>query len=754
MSLAPGSRLGPYEIVASIGAGGMGEVYRARDTRLERDVAVKVLPASLTSDADAVARFQREARAVAALSHPNIVGIFDVGSDAGVWFAVTELLEGLTLREYLAAGAVDAADASRMALGIARGLAAAHEKGIVHRDLKPENIFVMRDSGVKVLDFGLARHSLRAEDATALEPALTMAGVVMGTAGYMAPEQVRGLATDERSDVFSFGAVLYEMLSGRRAFRGDTAADTMAAIVRDEPPDLSASGGVPTALLGLLRRCLAKNPASRFGSAAELVPALDAIVHKADSPPAARGRSIVVLPFDDISPDRDNAFFADGLTEEIISDLSKIGDLRVISRTSSMQLKGRKQDIATIARELNVHYVLEGSVRKAGDRLRITAQLIDAATDAHLWSEKYNGTLEDVFEIQEQVARSIVGGLQLTLTPAESREIARRPIGDPAAYECCLRARAGIAQFTASGLQSALQDVQQGLDRVGDNVLLLATQGDALWQMFNIGLTSDPAHLDRVTEVARRLERLDGGAGHAARLFASVAMFRGDIREALQQIETAVRLEPSDTFGLLMHAIFNALAGRMDRAARSAAKLMEINPLQTMTHIVLAIVEWMSGRTDAALPPARQAYLMEPANPAVVHTYAVTLAAAGRKTEAIDIVDRLETHGLQDPWTWLTGTLRDALTGYPERILETMTPERRAWVAHDPQYPLNLAEAFALGGMPDQAFEWLEVAVGRGTVNYPFYSHHDVFLAPVRSDPRWAPLMDRVKREWEAYQSL
>ena len=754
MTLTSGTRLGPYEIAGPIGAGGMGEVYKARDSRLDRDVAVKVLPASLTSDADAVARFQREARAVAALSHPNIVAIFDIGSEGGVWFVVTELLEGLTLREYLAGGALDAAEASRLAREIALGLSTAHDRGIVHRDLKPENVFVTRGGTVKLLDFGLARQIMPAGETTRVEPALTMPGVVMGTVGYMAPEQVRGLPTDARSDVFAFGAVLYEMLAGRRAFRGNTAADTMAAVVRDEPVDLPRSGAIPTALLGLLRRCLAKDPSSRFPSASDLVPALESLVHKAEAPVTSRGRSVVVLPFDDISPESDNGFFADGLTEEIISDLSRIGDLRVISRTSSMQLKGRQRDVATIARELNVHYVLEGSVRKAGDRLRITAQLIDAGSDAQIWSEKYNGTLDDIFEIQEQVARSIVAGLQLKLTPAESREIARRPMNDPVAYECCLRARAGIAQFTASGLQEALADVQRGLDRVGDNALLLGAQGDALWQTFNIGLTTDPAHLQKITDVARRLEQLEGGAGHAARLLAIVAAHSADMREALRQVQKAVELEPADTFTLVLHTILNILAGRSEAAARTAWRLQEIDPLQIMTPAMQAIVDWMSGRAEAALPHARRAYLMEPANPAVNQIYAIVLAATGKTAEAIDVIDRLEKHGTQDNWVWLCSTLRRGLEGRAGWIVETMTPERRAWVEHDPQYPFHLAEAFALGGMSDEAFEWLEFAIGRGAVNYPFYTQYDVFLTSLRSDPRWAPLMERVRREWESYQKI
>ncbi len=339
----------------------MGAVYRARDTRLDRVVAIKVLLPQADGNQSATARLTREARAVASISHPNVLGIFDVGEHQGRPFVVTELLEGATLREEMRAGALPLATAVGFALQIAHGLGAAHDQGVVHRDLKPENLFVTRDRRVKILDFGLARvvaHASVANDETGLNDA-TNPGPVMGTAGYMSPEQARGLAVDHRSDIFAFGAILFEMLSGQRAFSGPTVADTMASIVRDEPQDLQRINNVvPAALARVVVRCLTKDVHARVQSIRELPLVLDAISGARVTAPAAEPppseTAVVVLPFENMSPDPDNAYFADGLTEEIISDLAKVRDLRVISRTTAMQLKGRKTDLPSLARELRV----------------------------------------------------------------------------------------------------------------------------------------------------------------------------------------------------------------------------------------------------------------------------------------------------------------------------------------------------------------------------------------------------------------
>ncbi len=351
MSLTTGDRLGPYEIVALIGAGGMGEVYKARDTRLDRIVAIKQLKGVHS------ARFEQEARAIAALNHPHICQIFDVGPD----YLVLEFVEGALLQ-----GPLRVEEALPRALQIARALEAAHRRGILHRDLKPANVMVT-EAGAKLLDFGLAKLSSNSDSTTTQ----TIEGTILGTAAYMAPEQAEGKPLDARSDIFSFGAVLYEMLSGNRAFGGTSTVTVLSAVLRDEPAPLDA----PAELQRIVARCLAKNPNDRFPNMGELTVALEQVsVKPRDTQP-----SIAVLPFANMSRDPDDEFFSDGLAEEILNLLAKIPGLNVTARTSSFAFRGKEQDITRIAQTLRVRSILEGSVRRAGSRIRVTAQLINAA---------------------------------------------------------------------------------------------------------------------------------------------------------------------------------------------------------------------------------------------------------------------------------------------------------------------------------------------------------------------------------------
>jgi len=465
--LATGSRLGPYQIIAALGAGGMGEVYRARDTRLERDVAVKVLPESMLSDAQALARFEREARLVAALSHPNILAIHDIGIDSGISYAVTELLQGETLRERMNSAAVPLRKAVDYARQIARGLAAAHARGIVHRDLKPENVFVVADGHVKILDFGLAKQPAGEPAGSSEAPtvARTMPGTILGTVGYMSPEQVRGEPADYRTDIFSFGAVLYELIFGSPPFRAETEVESMAAILREDPPALARRGAAPAALTGIVARCLEKKRDERFQSASDLAFVLGmfeeasaaegteerepsgapsrrsgAAPARATSSDSSRA-SIAVLPFRNMSADAENEYFSDGITEEIINALSKIEALRVASRTSAFAFKGKDQDVRGIGAELGVRTVLEGSVRRAGSRLRVTAELVSVADGYHLWSERYDREMQDVFEIQDEIALAIAGTLKVRLLAGEEGAIVSRGTEDFEAYNHYLKGK-------------------------------------------------------------------------------------------------------------------------------------------------------------------------------------------------------------------------------------------------------------------------------------------------------------------------
>jgi serine/threonine protein kinase len=389
-----GEKLGPYEILASIGSGGMGEVWKARDTRLGRFVAIKKVRERHSE------RFKQEARSIAALNHPNICQIYDVGDD----YLVLEYVDGKPL-----SNPVPEAEAVRLAIQIVTALEAAHNKGIIHRDLKPGNIMVTDEGAVKLHDFGLAKLYERDASVSGMPTAdmsATQTGAILGTAAYMSPEQAQGRPADARSDIFSFGLVLYEMLSGERAFSGGSQLAVMNAIVERDPPPLRAS----PSLERIVKQCLRKQPSDRYQTMPEIRTALEKVPGETASPSSSEHEpSIAVLPFADMSPGKDNEWFSDGLAEEIINALTQIPELKVIARTSAFAFKGREQDIRRIAEALSVSNILEGSVRKAGDRIRVTAQLINASDGSHLWSELYDRDMTDVFAIQDEISQAIAG---------------------------------------------------------------------------------------------------------------------------------------------------------------------------------------------------------------------------------------------------------------------------------------------------------------------------------------------------------
>ncbi|MGA2882319.1 MAG: protein kinase, partial [Bryobacteraceae bacterium] len=464
MGLAAGTRLGPYEILAPIGAGGMGEVYKATDTRLGRIVAIKALKGPHSD------RFEQEARAIAALNHPHICTLHDVGPD----YLVMEFVDGAVL-----SGPLPVEEALRLALQMAAALEAAHAKGITHRDLKPANILVTRE-GVKLLDFGLAKVSeVKEASVTQTLDAQTLAGTILGTAAYMSPEQAEGKPADARSDVFSFGAVLYEMLSGRRAFEGESAISTMAAVLHKEPRRLDA----PPALERVVMRCLEKQAARRFQTMAELREALQQVTAK----PAEKQPSIAVLPFANMSADKEQEYFSDGLAEEIINALVKIPGLKVIARTSAFAFKGQNADVRKIAETLGVAHVLEGSVRRSGNRIRVTAQLITAADGSHLWSERYDRELADVFAVQDEISAAIAEALHTKLSPQAAAKLRYTP--KLPAYEALLKARHFHWKVTRESMDQARVFYEQAIALDPQYALAKAIYADYLFGRTTVGMT-------------------------------------------------------------------------------------------------------------------------------------------------------------------------------------------------------------------------------------------------------------------------
>ena len=433
MPLAPGSRLGTYEILAALGAGGMGEVYRARDTRLRRDIAIKVLPEAVANSPDRLARFEQEARTVAGLNHPNIVTLFTVEDEGGFRFLTMELVEGQSLTTVVTPGGLPFARVLELSIPLVDALVAAHERGIVHRDLKPGNVMVTREGRVKLLDFGLAKAGPREghpDEPTRIAATNvdTMPGQIAGTVPYMAPEQIRGEPLDARTDLFALGTILYELTTGRRPFGGDTRPDLASSILRDAPvPVTTLRQDTPQDLARVIAHCLEKKRERRAQTAKDVRSELESVlcgvtsgeapIHPLHVPPvpASGIPSIAVLPFVNRSRGEEDEYFSDGLADELLNVLTKINGLRVAARASSFQFRERNEDIAVIGERLRVATILDGSVRKAGNRVRIGVQLVNVSDGYHLWSEVYDRTLDDIFAVQDDIARSVVTELRAAL---------------------------------------------------------------------------------------------------------------------------------------------------------------------------------------------------------------------------------------------------------------------------------------------------------------------------------------------------
>jgi len=774
-----GTLLGHYQITSFLGSGGMGEVYRAHDARLGRDVAIKVLPAAFGTDPGRIRRFEAEARAVGGLNHPNVVSIHDVGSYGGSPYLVMELLDGQNLRQTLASGVLPVPRAIEVGQALAQGLAAAHGKGIVHRDLKPENIFITEDGRVKILDFGLAKAcAVPAEpDLTgevlaagalatgalamgmmateALSAGFTGAGKVLGTAGYMSPEQVRGEKLDGRSDLFALGIVLQESLLGRNPFRRDTPVATLAAVLEEEPEPLPVTEAYPEGLSSILGRCLAKAPEHRYPSAQDMAQDMaraladwSRTVQMAEPRLDAADRSIVVLPFDNLSPDADDAYFADGLTDEVIADLGKIRALRVISRRSAMHYRGATRALPDIAAELKVRYALEGSVRRSGPSLRITARLVDAARDSALWVEKFTGSLDDVFDMQEKVSRAIVAALQVQLSPREDRSLAARPMASAAAYDSYLRAYQDIMLWHPDALARAGQHLANAQALVGDHPLLLAGQSMLHFQSVNLGLAQE-AGAKAARDCAERALDLDSGLAQAHTAMAMVGMLEGNFPLAARHFRRARQEAPGSAAAWGWLPWCCCCLGKPELALPLAEEVLRLDPVEPNWHMQQAAVRLFLGDFPEGLRLMAKAMAMAPGLPIFQFIYARALAMAGPREVALAFLDGFPPDPAQDIWVRLGHLLRAALTADAPAFDALLTPGAIASLRRDGEYSFHLASMCMQLGRTAEALDWLENAVDRTFVPVGLFLH-DPALAPLAGQDRFEGIVARARRVGDA----
>jgi len=744
-----GLQFGPYRIVSPLGAGGMGEVYRAHDSKLGRDVAIKTLPPEFARDPDRLARFRREARTLASLNHPNIAAIYGLEESGGVDCLVLELVEGDALQ-----GPLPIAQALDYARQVAEALSAAHDKGIIHRDLKPANVKVTPQGRVKVLDFGLAKAIWapdRDQDLSQLSTVTgveTLAGHIVGTPGYMSPEQARGKEVDKRTDIWAFGCLLYELLTGQRAFQGETPSDTIAAVLEREPSWSALPAKTPAKISELLQRCLQKDANRRLADLAAAVKAIEE-VQKASTRTRRTGRkgmrSLAVLPLVNLSGDAEHEYFADGMTDALITTLAQIGSLRVISRTSVMQYKGARKPLPEIARELNVEVVLEGTVLRFANRVRIAAQLIDAPSDMHIWAKNYESGLEDILVLQSEVAQSVAHEIKITLTPQERARFSATRAVDTEAYEAFLKGRFYWYKRTPQALSKSVDSLQLAIAKDATYPLAHAGLADTYctlgWDLFAI---SPPAEaFPKARQSAQKALELDPNCAeaYAALGWASTA-YDWDWITAEKAFRRAIELKPQYApahmwYSHLLHAmnrvddafehgrlaidcdplgvILNVHLGwhltyhrEYEGAVEQLQKALDLEPSFILARLFLGEAYEHMGRFDEAIAEFEKAVDFSGRRPVYVAGLGHAYAVSGRRDSALKIIDELEQLS------------------------------RGTYVA-----ARGIAEIYVGLGDKPRAFNWLDRALEQRN-GWLFHINTNPRYDSLRSDRRYAELARRI----------
>lgn len=790
-----GKTLDHYQILAKLGEGGMGVVYRARDQRLERDVALKVLPDGLLTDETACKRFRKEALALSKLNHPNIALIYDFGSEAGVDFLVMEYVEGTSLADRIQSGALSERDVASFGAQIAQALEEAHEHGVIHRDLKPGNIFVTPKGRIKVLDFGLARLLRPAHDAAT--QSITRSHAMTGTLPYMAPEQLQGENADARSDIHAAGAVLYEMGTGQRAYPEELAPQLVDSILHYPPimpravnPRLSAE------LERIIVKCLEKDPNNRYQSAKDLEVDLRQLVSGTTTARAVhRGRasqgirsgrtlliaagatlliaaivfgfdlggsrghllglghppgihSIAVLPLENLSRDPDQEYFADGMTDAVITDLAKIGALRVISRTTVMRYKRTQKSIPEIARELNVDAIMEGSIERSGNRVRITAQLIRAAAEQHLWAEAYDRELQDVLRVQEEIARSIARQVQVQLTPQEQALLTKDRSVDPEALELYLKGRYFWNKRTQESTEKAIALFRQAIAKdpsypspysgLADCYILLGIS-------FDVGSYSPGQAIPPAKDAAEKAIQLDDtlAEGHNSLAYAKL-LYDWDWTGAEAEFKRALQLNPGYANAHHWYAHLLLASGRQEEALAESRRALSLDQLSPILRVHLGWHYIYARQYDLALDQLRKALELDPDYSLANWYLGWVYEQQGKYPEALEAMRKAQVKLESN-----SALLADighvyAMSGDKAAALAVLeqlsAASKRTYVN-----PFEVALIDAALGRKDEAIQQLEKAYTDRS-DMLIYVSVDPRLDSLRSDPRFIELARRIGR--------
>ncbi|MFY9222387.1 MAG: protein kinase [Blastocatellia bacterium] len=788
--LTNGTKLNHYKILAKLGAGGMGEVYRAEDSRLGREVAIKVLPESLAEDAESLNRFEREARALASLSHPNILTIYDVGVDQGIHFAVMELLKGTTLRDYIGKTGLPWKKLVEIAIAIASGLLVAHSKGIIHRDLKPENIFLTVDGGLKILDFGLARteksNSSPIDTPNILEelakqPVIkhaqnsiatsivtlhisesdlltvetnkplpsssaweveTAPGVILGTVPYMSPEQIRGDSIDTRSDIFSFGSICYEMLTGETPFYRDNQTKTMIAILKDNPPELTNLDSlIPRELKEIINCCLKKEREERFSSVSEIIKALKQLEDVEIKPKTID--SLVILPLINADADTKLDYLCDGITESIINIMSRLPKLRVIARTTAFRYKNKDIELETIAKELSVGAVLTGRVLQQDEYLTIQVELVDVSSNSQLWGEHYHRKNTDIFALQEEIAKQVSKKLKLKLSSKEKQGLKKRSTSNMQAYQLYLRGRFYWNKRTEEDFVKAIEYFEQAIELDPKYSLAYSGLADCYNMLYSYGvLTPKDATLKGRSAIIKALE-LDPTSAEAHTSFAYLLeQYDYDWAGAEAKLKTAIKYNPNYPVAHHWYAILLMSMGRTEESLKEINIAQKLDPLSLIINGGVSWMYYLARQYDKALEQCHLTLEMEPNFGRTYYFLGAVYEQQGRYDEAIKA---LQTGVELSKGSLLT--LRDLAHTYAisgntveaEKILKHFNElSKKRYIAASYQ-----AIIYVGLGKKNLALTWLEKAF-QDRSYWVTLLNVDPRLDSLRNEPRFIKLLKQI----------
>ena len=795
-ALVVGRMFGHYQLLEPLGRGGMGEVYLAADTRSGRKAALKLLPLRFTGDAERFNRFQQEARTVIALNHPNIVTIYEIGEDDSTHYIVSELIEGETLQQRLARGRMELSEALDIALQVASALAAAHRAGIVHRDIKPENIMLRPDGYVKVLDFGIAKLAEESEPAALTKeeaPLLlieTSAGQLLGTARYMSPEQARGLPVDERTDIWSLGVVLYEMVAGCTPFRGGTPTDVINSILTAAPstltgfrPDVSAD------LQQIVAKALRKDRQERYGSVDEMAEALKDLRRNLEAggqtKPAWRRwkvtallltllvaalavslplfwlrsksreteniPSIAVLPFENFSEEKANEYLSDGITEDLCTALSQIKGLHVPARTSSFVFKGKTEDIRKIGEQLHVGTVLEGSVSKAGNKLRISAQLINVANGFHLWAANYDREMTDILEIRSDISRRVVEALKVQLGVEETERLTKKPTETTEAYEVYLLGRYELNKFTEAGFTNAVAHFKRAIAM--DPSFAIATAGLAeAYNMLGYWNYLPPKEaFPEAKKAAEQALELDPALAEAHMALAySRFQYEWKFKEAEMEFKGAIRLNPSSVDARLGFWEYLIDLGRAQDAHEQLERARELDPLSVRVSFLFAAESFAGRDFDRAAERLQKTICMDPNNAFAYDFLEAVLWRQNMPAQAFEASEK--TNALEGIFSQQEmADMRKAyeVSGYSGYLRKENELRQQHLTQGKYESPLIIALAYARAGANSEALDWLEKAAEERTPWLPELKVDPTWDA-LRSDPRFIAVLKKIGLENES----